>query len=829
MGKDDKPKDEKPKLNETVINGGRSGALDRMVKCWEHLRGLNKNGYSSTKGGILVKIEGFPRSQMGDTGTTCSPFTATVIMMMFDPDIGDDFTEPFKPLYGGDNKKALPCNDFYHLHNDLNKGVDSIVQYKLGYRIDPKDMRRGDFIEWDWNNTAGTGHAAFVWDVHTNDKGEVDCFLLLSSNGLPLQGKYSGFGVGVALVQNHDKFVKGTAGSYEKVKDPLFVDDDEYVKSGHWLALKDYKKHGDIDGKTFRAKIYGVFYYAQTGNQMTIKEGPRVARFFGFPPPTREQTDKAFGGDFDRAKELAIKDEKQPDSYANGTLPDDPPADEKEPAKKEPAKAAAKPKGGGSSGGSRGGASGGGSGGGPGDSTLAPSVVQLFSGTAALAGTFMDPDAFPGSADSASPRIEHVYWAPNRVERGGTARLSFAGANLRAFQSFSVHLRRDGFTDDEPADYPVVAADNFGSEEITIPRTFEGGSRVLARVEGTAQDGTPFSKDSEAPLYVIGNYPEIKKKGDESEEVRIFQFLLNEQFSLKQRIRVSAVFDDDTVALMHTYQQKNGLLLTDLPTDETWEALDKASTSLPLLGTIRPWKVAKWPTRRFHTNYAEFEGDAWIHQLADTKYDTVDGLAGKSGQPILYISKCGLDTDGKGNNAGDPDHDPHTSVATADGQPLDGDEIPYFALAGGFEHHFGIKHGDVCAVVRQGKVAYGVFGDSGGGYVDGEDKATPIFASDRDANKKPWRRQITTWKRTKAFDAHRSGEGSYKLHLELDLPGKGYSQEENMRSEFVWIVFPGTSLCNARGTLPLDVDADQIKARGEALFKLLGGKPELAG
>ena len=65
-------------------------------------------------------------------------------------------------------------------HNNNNQPIESIVDYGLGEEIKPKDMRRGDLLGIAWAN--GNGHAVWCWDVHLNDKGDVDAFQYLGAN-----------------------------------------------------------------------------------------------------------------------------------------------------------------------------------------------------------------------------------------------------------------------------------------------------------------------------------------------------------------------------------------------------------------------------------------------------------------------------------------------------------------------------------------------------------------------------------------------------------------------------------------------------------------------
>jgi len=162
----------------TSIEGG----LPKLVRIWEELRRLNKGGYG---GAVLVQLGDFTKAS-AEGVTSCSPFTCTAICMALDPrsvDVGQPYTlgAPYKPAFDG----GRPVDHyFYDLHNgyprshylagkqwrpDFKKGyVDeipqlesafslfnsaagSVVALNLGTPVDPKAMRRGDVLGWDWN------------------------------------------------------------------------------------------------------------------------------------------------------------------------------------------------------------------------------------------------------------------------------------------------------------------------------------------------------------------------------------------------------------------------------------------------------------------------------------------------------------------------------------------------------------------------------------------------------------------------------------------------------------------------------------------------------
>ena len=156
----------------TVYQGG----LDRMIQCWTALRARNTGGWGSMR---LVSVEGWSFKQYVGTSIACSPFTGTVIAMLFDPESAPTATH-FKPVFDGDDKRPLP-RMFYDFHNtsladkpdkgrvtkaQANAHLDALgirgsralaerqsctgaaALWNLGYEIDPRDMRRGDLVHF---------------------------------------------------------------------------------------------------------------------------------------------------------------------------------------------------------------------------------------------------------------------------------------------------------------------------------------------------------------------------------------------------------------------------------------------------------------------------------------------------------------------------------------------------------------------------------------------------------------------------------------------------------------------------------------------------------
>ena len=160
--------------NETKVFGG----LARIYQIWEDMRARNSDGYVPG-GGLLANIDDHGQLQIS-AGTTCSPFTATVVGLAFDPtyprnDLPVKTGDSYKPMFNG-GKDRLPFRSFYLMHNNNNQPIESLVKYGLGKRIDAKKMRRGDVLGIGWFNKDRGGHAVFCWDVHLDANGDVDAF-----------------------------------------------------------------------------------------------------------------------------------------------------------------------------------------------------------------------------------------------------------------------------------------------------------------------------------------------------------------------------------------------------------------------------------------------------------------------------------------------------------------------------------------------------------------------------------------------------------------------------------------------------------------------------
>jgi hypothetical protein len=82
---------------------------------------------------------------------------------------------------------------------------------------------------------------------------------------------------------------------------------------------------------------------------------------------------------------------------------------------------------------------------------------------------------------------------------------------------------------------------------------------------------------------------------------------------------------------------------------------------------------------------------------------------------LVYQSALQLDTDGRpdGGDKGDLDWQPDTTLQYAGGGYVNADAVPYFVLPGTWYAQFGVKVGDLGALVFKDKLAFAVFADVG--------------------------------------------------------------------------------------------------------------------
>ena len=311
------------------------GGLPKLIRIWDYLRVLNKGGYG---GATLVQIKNTTqRSPVGVT--SCSPFTATVLLMALDPrpvDVGSPYAlpEPYEPQFDGIGSR------FYAMHNGfafsgygstrkdhsiiwnpgfkayaaripqlptsinfnprepdpnrqrwamINDSAGSCVVHNLGEAKAASQMRRGDMVGIDWHN--GHGHATFCWNVHLNAKGDVDCFQFVSSNGTASAGKYSGAGISLFHSPWPDgEFLDHADGKYTRVKEmftPAIADPaalPKYISRPYcWFGLPGYAEK-DFDKSSFGVPARNV-WIVPAATQATSIGALRVVRLFGVTPP----------------------------------------------------------------------------------------------------------------------------------------------------------------------------------------------------------------------------------------------------------------------------------------------------------------------------------------------------------------------------------------------------------------------------------------------------------------------------------------------------------------------------------------------------------------
>jgi peptidoglycan hydrolase-like protein with peptidoglycan-binding domain len=293
----------------TVFNGGP----DRQKQIWEACRAVNSGGYGS---GCVQSVKSMGIGTNSKQVTSCSPFTATCIGMMFDTRPGVVQTD-FEPMF--DRGRSRLGRAFYQMHNGNYFAIDrstagdlkrttarsqarldqwaankwpsparswdgsamSLVWHNLGYQIDPRDMRRGDLVGIDWSPTNG-GHAVFAWDVHL-DAGAVDCFTFISSNGTAARG-----GAGISVYAGNWKTLYTLAnGVYTCKLSPVFQDDGTYTKAGAWHLLP-HKTKADIDIKSFNntpTTLIDASSWKPAHGYSEYVGSLRVVRFWGVAPP----------------------------------------------------------------------------------------------------------------------------------------------------------------------------------------------------------------------------------------------------------------------------------------------------------------------------------------------------------------------------------------------------------------------------------------------------------------------------------------------------------------------------------------------------------------
>jgi len=357
----------------TVFKGG----IKRMMQIWNDLRDMNTGAYGS--GRLIAKISTWPGTGTGLDKlpvTSCSPFTSTVIGILFDPDGTAKGTS--HPKYDGDPTTHLGTKDientFVQMHNgnyktgpvpkgvardDINHSGESCLFFNLGYEVQPKDLRRGDMVGIDWGT--GGGHAVFVWDVHLakpdpdspDHYQPVDAFCYLSANGSintdwleegdpkdPTKSKadptkprkqakdnfYTGPGItiggcdGKAYINHFWKAWNERASDQRgeiKAVQTLFQDRKEHITDAGWLCIPGVST-GDVDPETWAGvdKKHAPRPADYTNAWKHYARSLRCVRFWGIAPPERHGETPYEQTQFDLAKMLKYED--PPKSYATG-------------------------------------------------------------------------------------------------------------------------------------------------------------------------------------------------------------------------------------------------------------------------------------------------------------------------------------------------------------------------------------------------------------------------------------------------------------------------------------------------------------------------------
>lgn len=152
------------------------------------------------------------------------------------------------------------------------------------------------------------------------------------------------------------------------------------------------------------------------------------------------------------------------------------------------------------------------------------------------------------------------------------------------------------------------------------------------------------------------------------------------------------------------------------------------------------------------------------------------------GGQLYYDSLLDLDSDGSRFASQDRTGQSDTTLHQPDGRPVDSDAVPFFVLpGGGFEREFGIRLGDVAAVLYEDRIEFAVFADRG--------------------------------------PCRKLGEGSIALHRSLghETIRNGRFHDEAIDRDVITIVFPGSG----DGT---PQTPDRIREIGRRLFRELGGR-----
>lgn len=270
--------------------------LERLLESWEELRKLDVEGYRTSRAHPLstwlVDIQWADGRSVRSPGrgTTCSPFTTQSVAMAYSPQgqtplrpmlsDGRPLSFLFSRAANGTLGAASPQQlTRYGMTLVDNEWPRPVIFFNLGYAVPPTQLRRGDAVHIDW--MTGGGHAVFCWDVHLNERGEVDAFQYVSSNGRIRTGATcEGAGVGVSVGGTpcgRGGYIRQSAAApvcYEVLRSPLFVDDERYTAEAAWVTWNPQLKLSDLVGCRVRPR--GKLSYARV---------VKAARFHGVSPP----------------------------------------------------------------------------------------------------------------------------------------------------------------------------------------------------------------------------------------------------------------------------------------------------------------------------------------------------------------------------------------------------------------------------------------------------------------------------------------------------------------------------------------------------------------
>lgn len=545
-----------------------AGGIKRMLEIWETLRDQNAGGYG---GGVVQQIgAGKHRWQIhpdATRSTSCSPFTATVIGMLLDPSRATS-GDSFQPVY---DRGATPLpHDFYSMHQGnyfgarpgyqaafaergwdyCNDSAGSVLFHNLGYSIEARDLRRGDFVGIDWSNNGG--HAVFVWDVHLDGKGEVDAFCFVSANGLTVSpGKYAGNGVSIGGC-GKPPYVTGERGSLKRGFATLFEDRASQIKDAEWFMVPGRSK-SELDRATFKDPGPPRNVPDHTDHPPPPKaKGDRVpkwpfhvrslkaVRLWGVFPPDRAPSSARQGTDFDQAQRLGY--EHAPESYATGkgsapavhierapvtvhkgevdTVKQAPPR----PAPQHPRRPAE-------------------------HQHFVEDALRKLSEARWLEHHPGDPDQVNDGQTKAAvrefqtrfdappvdgiagpitrralrkalddlaagrpaphqpprrrrPRLDRVAWLQNRVEVGGATFLSVHGEDLDLVETFDITLRDRRSGREARVGWPLVLVNDIGTTPVVFPPVFTRGAEIVAQLSGTGSEGTRITYDHAVPVTI---------------------------------------------------------------------------------------------------------------------------------------------------------------------------------------------------------------------------------------------------------------------------------------------------------------------------------------